>query len=69
MEVVYRPSVTMKAYHKDDSFVRLLVGPIGSGKSVASVIEMLLKSFNQQPDSTGRRCTRWAIIRTAYRLL
>jgi len=69
MEVVYRPSMTMKAYHKDDSFVRLLVGPIGSGKSVASVIEMLLKSFNQQPDSTGRRCTRWAIIRTAYRLL
>jgi hypothetical protein len=34
MDIVYVASKTMKDFHKSDKFVRSLMGPIGSGKSV-----------------------------------
>lgn len=44
------------------------MGPIGSGKSVACVIEMVKKSVEQAPYN-GVRKTRWAVIRNTYREL
>ena len=69
MEVNYRASATMTDFHKSDSFVRALMGPIGSGKSVACCMEMLLKSFAQVPNKDGVRKTRWVIARNTYREL
>jgi Phage terminase large subunit len=45
------------------------MGPIGSGKSVASVVEIIRKSSLQEPNSKGIRETRWAVIRNTYREL
>lgn len=53
-------------FHADDSFVRGIMGPIGSGKSVACVIEIIARSLRQAPDSQRRRRTRWAVIRNTY---
>ena len=59
----------MKQFHKSDAFVRAMFGPIGSGKSVACCIELLKKGFEQAPNKSGIRKTRFAIIRNTYREL
>lgn len=69
MEINYQASPTMGAFHSSDTFVRALMGPIGSGKSVACCIEMWIKAFQQAPDKNGIRKTRWAVIRNTYREL
>ena len=65
----YVASPTMREFHASSEFVRALMGPIGSGKSVACCIEMLLKSFAQLPNHENIRKTRWVIIRNTYREL
>jgi hypothetical protein len=57
---------TLKAFHEDDSYCRVVLGPIGSGKSVSCVWEILLRAMRQRPDALGRRRSRWAIIRQTY---
>lgn len=42
------------------------MGPLGSGKSTACVMEILTRSQDQKPNSYGMRMTRWAIIRNSY---
>jgi len=48
--------------------MRVLVGPVGSGKSVACVMEILIKAMAQEPFN-GVRKSRWAIVRNSYREL
>lgn len=62
-------SPTTAKFHADTTFVRALMGPIGSGKSVACIIEMWMKSFQQAPDENGVRKTRWLVARNTYREL
>ncbi len=68
-DIVYTASKTCKEFHKSDAFVRMLIGPIGSGKSVASCIEIFKIANLQEPDRYGIRRTRFAIIRNTYREL
>lgn len=68
-EVVYNASKTMKAFHDDNNFVRAIMGPIGSGKSVACCWEIMLKAQEQEPWIDGVRRSRWVIIRNTYREL
>lgn len=64
MSLSYKPDGdTLKAFMKDDAFFRGLRGPVGSGKSVASCIEIFRRALAQEPDSNGKRKSRWAIIR------
>lgn len=65
----YVASPTMRAFHADDSFVRALMGPIGSGKSVACCMEVMRRAVEQAPSEDGVRRSRWAIIRNTYREL
>ena len=68
--IEYNASPTLKAFHGDnDSMVRGLIGPIGSGKSVGCVWELIKLCNEQQPDMDGIRRSRWAIIRNTYREL
>lgn len=67
--VVYEASDTMADFHNSDKFVRALMGPIGSGKSVACCIEMLRLSFLQEPNKQGIRKSRWVVVRNTYREL
>lgn len=68
---VYKASKTMARFHRSESFVRSLFGPIGSGKSVACVAEMMRISCTiQQPTpGTNVRESRWVIVRNTYREL
>lgn len=65
----YQASKTCWQFHTSKAFVRGLVGPIGSGKSVACCAELMKLATEQQPGHDGKRHTRTAIIRNTYREL
>jgi hypothetical protein len=48
---------------------RLLMGPIGSGKSVGCVMDIVQRAARQQPGQDGIRRSRWAIVRNTYKQL
>ena len=64
--VVYKASRTMSRFMDSNAFVRCCVGPVGSGKSSAAIIEILARAVAQKPGPDGVRRTRWAIIRNTY---
>lgn len=71
MSVDYTPDGdTLRRFMQSPAFVRGLQGPIGSGKSVACVIEMLRLALAQEPaidvrtgERTGPRKVRSGVIR------
>lgn len=56
-------SETISGVHNTDAFVRVIVGPIGSGKTLACLVELLNWSFTMPPDARGRRRSRFLIAR------
>jgi hypothetical protein len=63
---VYEAGPTAYAFHTSDAFFRCLKGPVGGGKTVACIMEGLMRSRKQAPDVDGVRRTRGAIIRNKY---
>ena len=63
----YMPEPTPALFHASDSFVRGLMGPVGSGKSVACVLEVFMRACAQRAYGRNNvRRSRWAIIRNTY---
>lgn len=60
------PGPITEAFHQDNSFVRGLMGPVGSGKSTACCFEVLSRALEQMPGPDGIRRSRWAICRNTY---
>jgi hypothetical protein len=65
VEIVYQAEPTPAKFHASEAFVRGIMGPIGSGKSVACTLEMFSKAVQQEPYN-GIRRSRWAAIRNTY---
>jgi hypothetical protein len=63
--VNYVPSKTGVLFHNDNSLVRAVMGPVGSGKSSMAAMEVMLRSFNQVPYK-GVRTSRWLAIRNTF---
>lgn len=63
--IAYTATATAARFHADKSFVRCMLGPVGSGKSVAMIMEMLSRALQQEPHN-GARKSRHAIIRNSY---
>jgi hypothetical protein len=59
----YIPTATGSMWHNDDSFVRLIMGPYGSGKSTACIQEIVRRTCQMPAWYNGRRRARWAIVR------
>lgn len=65
--VSYSPAgPTIKKFHESNAFVRAIMGPIGSAKSTACVVEILRRAQMQTPSPDGLRRTRWVVIRNSY---
>lgn len=63
-ELNYKPDgETLRTYIRDLSYFTAIQGPVGSGKSVASCIKIMMLASQQQPDAEGTRRSRWAVIR------
>ena len=60
---LYVPTPTGELFHNDDCFVRLIMGPYGSGKTTAN-LQHIVRSVCAMPAwHNGRRRARWAIVR------
>jgi hypothetical protein len=66
MEYSYSDVPTLKAFAKDNTFIRAITGPFGSGKSSACCIEIYRRAVAQEPSSDGVRKTRFAAVRNSY---
>jgi hypothetical protein len=68
IERVYttKDAPTLQRFHNNHDFVRGIMGPFGSGKSTACVMEILTRAMEQVPSPNGKRLSRWAIVRNSY---
>ena len=62
----YIPEPTARAFHGCDSFVRGVMGPVGSGKTVICCVEAFTRALEMPPGTDGVRRSRWAFIRNSY---
>lgn len=62
----YTPLPTMHRFHEDNSVVRCLVGPVGSGKTSAAVMEIVyfLPRWLAKYHKVYR--SRWVVLRNTY---
>lgn len=57
---------TIKRFAQSDAFFRAILGPVGSGKSAGSTVEIARRAIQQRKGPDGKRHTRWAVIRGSY---
>jgi len=60
---IYIPTRTGNLAHLDDSFVRVIMGPYGSGKSTWAISEIVRRACDMPVWYNGRRRSRWGIVR------
>ena len=64
--ISYTPSgKVVEDFHNNDSFVRTILGPVGSSKSSACCVEVFARACAQKAYQ-GVRKSRWAVIRNTY---
>ena len=67
LDLDFSKSPVVWRFLNDDSFVRGLLGPVGSGKSYASAAEVILRAIRQVPSPIDNvRYTRFVIVRNSY---
>lgn len=60
----YQPAgPTTKRFHESSAFVRGMMGPVGSGKTTAGIMECIIRAQLQAPSPDGIRRTRFVIVR------
>jgi hypothetical protein len=64
--LLYNSTEIARDFHLSNARVRLLLGPVGCGKSVAGCVEVFRRGLEQEPGFDGVRRSRWAIIRNTY---
>lgn len=69
IDVKFRAPPTLARMLRSNAFVRVAVGPVGSGKSSACVFEIIRRAHAQAASADGVRRTRFAVIRNTYREL
>src|SRR5215475_5386383 len=60
---IYVPTNTGRIAHNDNNFVRVIMGPYGSGKSTWALTEIVLRACSMPLWHSGRRRSRWGIVR------
>ena len=67
--VEYTASPTLSRFHQSDAFIRVLRGPVGSGKSTACAWEIWRRASQQAKAANGKRLSAFVVIRNSYREL
>ena len=62
----YRPTPTAAKFHASQANIRGLRGPVGSGKSVGCVMEIVAQAMQMPPQRDNVRRSRWIAIRNTY---
>lgn len=63
----YMDVPTIYNFSEDDTIMRGLMGPFGSGKSSGAVMEVVKRACEQAPGRDGVRRSRWGVIRNTFR--
>lgn len=63
LNISYNASVTLARFHASTAFVRGVMGPVGSGKSVGCCAEVMDIARKQWPNAQGVRQTRIVVVR------
>ena len=70
MDFNYKPGGdVLLRFMRDDSFIRGIMGPVGSGTSSACCAEIFRRAAQQDRGLDGRRKTRWGVIRNTNPML
>ena len=69
LNIDYTPPPTGELFMMSDAKMRVLMGPVGSGKSVTSSFEVIRRASMQEPNEHGIRKTRAAVVRETARQL
>lgn len=69
IEINYVPSKTVREFYESDAKMRVIMGPVGSGKSVGMCFEVLRRAMAQEPGPDKLRRTRFAVVRNTVRQL
>jgi hypothetical protein len=70
MDIDFSPTKTSREFMLSDARMRVLMGPVGSGKSVTCSFEVVRRASMQDPDPrTGKRRSRVAVVRETARQL
>jgi hypothetical protein len=69
MKVNYVAPPTGAVFMQSSALVRLLMGPVGSGKSVTCIMEMFRRCAEMPKCKDGLRRSRWAVIRNTSQQL
>lgn len=64
--IEYVPSRTLARFHQSDDRIRGVLGPVGSGKSVGMVMEILRRAQEQKPNRKKVRPFRALVVRNTY---
>ncbi len=59
----YEAPPTVQSFMLSDSFVRLILGPVGSGKTTGVMWECFRRACEQSPGPDGIRRTRFVVVR------
>ncbi len=68
-DINFEATPTCAKFMKSEAFGRLIMGPVGSGKTTAVILEILRRAIQQAPAADGYRYTRFAITRQTLRQL
>lgn len=69
MEINYTAPKTVSRFMQSQSFIRAILGPVGSGKTTGCIMELLRRACEQHPGLDGVRRTRFAICRQTLQQL
>jgi len=62
-EIQYSPPPSLQPYLTSDKFVNLVLGPVGSGKTTASILKIAYESKRVHADKNGVRKSRVVVVR------
>ena len=62
-------SPVAKAFYEDRHRHSMIMGPFGSGKTVATIQKIIRLASEQEPNEDNVRRTRWAVVRETYKQL
>ena len=63
---VYPPGKVLRDYYEDRSRVTLIMGPLGSAKTVTTCQKIFKLMCEQEPNAQGIRPSRWYAVRNTY---
>lgn len=69
MNINYTPPPTCREFMLSSTFLRIIAGPVGSGKTTACLFELFRRASEQAPAPDGIRYTRFAILRQTLKQL